>query len=150
MRRLAIGMLTALIAGGAACALLLPDGWVMKGPILNSMLGRGIDPPQPEIVKQRLRVAEGFEVRLWAEGISNARFMRFSPKGALLVSQPRLGRVLQVLADRDGDGVSDGQRVFLDDLDRPHGIDFREGHVYIGEGSAIARVAYFESEALDS
>jgi len=144
MRRLAIGMLSALIAGGAACALLLPDSWVMKGPILNSMLGRGVDPPPPEIVKQRLRAAEGFEVRLWAEGISNARFMRFSPQGALLVSQPRLGRVLQVLPDRDGDGVSDGQRVFLDDLDRPHGIDFRERHVYIGEGSAIARVAYVE------
>ncbi len=145
MRRLAIGLLTLLIAGGGACALLLPDGWVMKGPILNSMLGRGIDTPPPEIVKQRLRAANGFEVRLWAEGISNARFMRFSPKGVLLVSQPRLGRVLEVLADHDGDGVSDGQQVFLDDLDRPHGIDFREGHVYIGEGSAIARVAYVES-----
>jgi glucose/arabinose dehydrogenase len=146
MRRLALGVLTALIAGGAACTLLLPDNWVAKGPIWNSFLGRGIDPPQPEIVKQRLRAASGFEVRLWAEGIPNARFMRFSPKGALLVSQPRLGRVLQLLADRDGDGVSDGQRVFLDDLDHPHGIDFRQGHVYIGEGSAIARVAYVESK----
>jgi glucose/arabinose dehydrogenase/mono/diheme cytochrome c family protein len=111
------------------------------------MLGRGIDAPQPEIVQQRLQTAAGFEVRLWAENIPNARFMRFSPQGALLVSQPRLGRVLQVLADRDGDGISDGQRPFLEDLDRPHGIDFRDGHVYIGEGSAIARVAFFESES---
>ena len=145
MRRLVLGLLALLIVGSGACALLLPGGLVVRGPMLNSLFGKGIDAPEPEVVQQRIQAAEGFEVRLWATGVTNARFIRFSPDGALLVSQPRLGRILHVLGDLDGDGVSDGQRVFLGDLDRPHGIDFHDGHVYIGEGSAIARIAFQES-----
>jgi glucose/arabinose dehydrogenase len=145
MRRMGLVILAAAIVGVGACSLLLPDGMVIRGPILNSMFGRGIEAPPPAVVDQRFEVPPGFTVELWAEGLPNARFMRFSPMGSLLVSQPRSGRVVHVLADHDGDGLSDGQKVFLADLDRPHGIDFRDGYAYIGEASAIARVAIEES-----
>ncbi len=145
MRRFVMAAVVALIAGGAACSWLLPEGMTIRGPIMNSLLGRGIEAPAPEVVESRIRAPEGFSVWLWAEDVPNARFMRFSPGGALLVSQPRRGRIVQFLGDADGDGFSDGQRVFLDGLDRPHGIDFRGGHVYVGEASAITRVAFDET-----
>ncbi len=145
MRKLVIGIVVLGIALALACNLLLPDEMVVKGPILNSITGRSIDAPKPEIVERRFEVAPGFRVELFAEGIQNARFLRFSPGGSLVVSQPRLGRLLQVEGDADGDGRSDGQRVLLDDLDRPHGFDFGDGLLYVGEGGAIARVAFEES-----
>ena len=46
-------------------------------------------------------------VEVFAEGVENARMMRLSPGGDLLVSQPKLGRVLHVLRDLDGDGRLD-------------------------------------------
>ncbi|MBY0396834.1 MAG: PQQ-dependent sugar dehydrogenase, partial [Thermoleophilia bacterium] len=61
------------------------------------------------------------------------------------VSQPRLGRLLQVERDGNGDGRSDGQRILLEGLDRPHGFDFSSDVLFIGEGGAIARVAFEES-----
>ena len=145
MRKVGIGVALSIVAGFVACNLFLPEGMAVKGPILNSILGRGIEAPSEDVVESRFRTAPGFEVGLFAEGIPNARFMRFSPGGDLVVSQPRLGRLLLVFGDRDGDGRSDGQRVLIDGLDRPHGFDFHAGRLYIAEGGAIARVDYAES-----
>lgn len=140
MRNLGVVIGILLVGGFAACQLLLPEGFVVRGPMLNSLLGRGVEAPAAGVVRSRFRAPEGFTVDLWAEGVTNARFMRLSPKGALLVSQPRLGRILHVLPDADADGRSDGHRELVGGLDRPHGLDFRDGHLYVGESGAIARI----------
>jgi len=145
MRKLVIGVVVLGIALVLACSLLLPDGMVVKGPILNSITGRSISAPKPELVERRFEVAPGFRVELFADGIQNARFMRFSPGGSLVVSQPRLGRLLRVAGDANGDGRSDGQQVLIEGLDRPHGFDFGDGLLFIGEGGSIARVSTEES-----
>ncbi len=147
LRKLVIGIVIVGVALALACPLLLPDELVVKGPVLNSITGRSIDAPAPETVERRFSVAPGYRVELFAEGIQNARFLRFSPGGSLVVSQPRLGRLLLVRGDADGDGRSDGQQVLLADLDRPHGFDFGADQLYIGEGGAIARVGFTEAGA---
>jgi len=145
MRRIAVGIVVLLVSGFVACNLFLPERMAIKGPILNSLLGRGVDAPSDDVVESRFQVAPGFEVQLFAEGIENARFMGFSPGGDLIVSQPRVGLLVHVFRDRDGDGRSDGQKVLIADLERPHGFDFRDGELYIGEGGAIARVGFSEN-----
>jgi glucose/arabinose dehydrogenase len=145
MRNWIIGIALVAIVGVAACSALLPEGMVIKGPILSSMFGRGIDAPSSSTVQSRFHLAEGFEVQLFAEGIPNARFMRFSPGGDLIVSQPRAGQLTHVFRDLDGDGRSDGHKVLIENLDRPHGFDFHDQHLYIGEGGAIARVGFLET-----
>lgn len=145
MRRIGIGIGLTVLLGIGACSFLLPEGLVVRGPMLNSLLGRGTKTPSNAVVQSRLEVPEGFRVELFADGIENARFMRFSPAGDLVISQPRAGQLMLVLGDRNQDGRSDGQRVLLEGLDRPHGFDFRDGHLYIGEGSAIARIPYSEN-----
>jgi glucose/arabinose dehydrogenase len=144
MRRIALGIALWIVGGTAACDL-LPEKMAIKGPILSSLLGRGVDAPSDDVIESRFQVAPGFEVQLFAEGIKNARFMGFSPGGDLIVSQPRVGQLVHVLRDGDGDGRSDGQSVLIGDLDRPYGFDFRKGELYIGEGGAIARVGFSEN-----
>ena len=114
MRRIILVVGVTAVVAIASCVLLLPDGMVVRGPILNSLLGRGVDSPSEAVVQGRFRVAPGFRVELFAEGIENARFLRFSPGGSLLISQPREGKILHVLGDQDADGRSDGQRVLVD------------------------------------
>ncbi|MEZ4330940.1 MAG: PQQ-dependent sugar dehydrogenase [Myxococcota bacterium] len=145
MRRIVIGLVALGLAFAAACHWLLPEGLVVRGPVLNSITGRSIDAPAPETVERRFAVAAGHRVALFAEGIQNARVLRFSPGGSLVVSQPRLGRLLRIDADRDGDGRADGRQVLLEGLDRPHGFDFAGGMLYVAEGGAIARVAFEET-----
>jgi glucose/arabinose dehydrogenase len=145
MRKLAFGIAVLAVSGIAACNLFLPERMAVKGPILSSLFGSGVDAPSENVVETRFQVAPGFEVQLFAEGIPNARFMGFSPGGDLLVSQPRSGQIVHVFRDLDGDGRSDGQKLLLGDLDRPHGFDFHQGQLYIGEGGAIARVDLVEN-----
>lgn len=58
--------------------------------------------------------------------VEEARFMEFGDEGTLFVSQMKHGRIV-ALRDTDGDGVYDGQSVFLDDQEKVHGMDWRGG-----------------------
>jgi len=93
-------------------------------------------------VRARLRLPDGFAINTWASGIANARFLRFTETGDLLVSAPREGTIWLVERDANGDGTSDGRRALLTDLNRPHGIALHEGWLYVGETDGVIRVRF--------
>ena len=93
-------------------------------------------------VRERLRLPAGFAVNTWASGITNARIVRFTKTGDLLVSAPRDGTIWLLERDANGDGVSDGRRALLTDLDRPHGIALHDGWLYVGETDGVIRVRF--------
>jgi glucose/arabinose dehydrogenase len=86
----------------------------------------------------RLRVPAGFTVTEFAN-VPRGRFMALAPDGAVYVSQPRDGQVVR-LVDRDGDGRAEGQVVAVSGLNRPHGLAFRDGQLYIANTDAVVRV----------
>jgi glucose/arabinose dehydrogenase len=133
-----IGVLAAAAVGAYA---LLPERYAVNAPLGQLLLGRG-QPAREEAVRSRIHVPEGFEFGIWADGLPGARFLRFTETGDLLLSQPRQGRVWLLEADGDGDGRSDGRRVLLDGLDRPHGLDLHDGWLYVGNSGAVVRVAF--------
>jgi glucose/arabinose dehydrogenase len=138
--RLALLVLLAAALAVGACRVLLPERYAVNAPLGQLLFGRGIDPPAVGAVPQLLSVPAGFAVELWATGLPNARFLRFTPAGDLLVSTPRSGRV--VLLEVDQDRRPGAVRTLLEGLDRPHGIDLHEGWLYVGETGAIARVRF--------
>jgi glucose/arabinose dehydrogenase len=144
MHRRALATLTLIALMIGACRWLLPDEMVVNADLAHLLFGRGIDAPTPEVVDARIQAPEGFQVQLWADQVPNARLLHFTPAGDLLVSQPRRGQILLIRADADGDGRADGQRVLLDGLDRPHGLDLLGEQLYIAEASAIRRVGFSE------
>lgn len=111
------------------------------GYTLNFAPGSG-EPVAGAAFGARIRVPRGFTMSTWAEGIANARFLRFTGAGDLIVSAPRQGKVFLVERDGDGDGRADGVRVLLDELDRPHGLALRDGWLYVAETGAVLRVRF--------
>lgn len=133
------------IAGAAlvtvvGCRYVLPERFAVNGPMMNSFLGWGIETPPPDAVRSRLRVPPGFTVALYASGLDQARFMRFTTAGDLLVSQPRLGRI--TLIARRPDGSIESVRSLVEGLHQPHGIDWTDGWLYIGETDALGRIRF--------
>ena len=147
-RRLAkvAALLAVLMAGTLACCRiglrLLPEKFAVNAPLAQLVLGRGTEAAPVDELRRRIAVPDGFALSLYATGIPNARMLRFAPNGDLLVSSPRSGRVLLLERDGNGDGRADAMRTLLEGLDRPHGLDFHDGWLYVAEGNAVSRVRY--------
>jgi glucose/arabinose dehydrogenase len=86
----------------------------------------------------RLSVPAGFKVAYWAR-LPGPRAMTLGPDGAVYVSQPGANQVTR-LADTDGDGVADDQRVAVRGLDQPFGLAFRDGMLYVANTGGVVRV----------
>ncbi len=140
MRRVLIGLGVAIVLGAIACGTLWPERLAVNAPVVGIFLGA--EPPPKSELEQRMKLPEGFRIALFADGIRNARFLRFTPAGDLLVSSPREGSVFLLERDANGDGRADGVRVLLDGLDRPHGLAFVGNWLYVAETGAIVRVRF--------
>ncbi len=97
--------------------------------------------PAPPSDQVSLRLPPGFAIDVFARDLGPVRFLAVDPRGTLLVSVPRAGRVL-ALPDDDGDGRADRPVTVVEGLDLPHGLAFHEGALYVAETGRIVRVPY--------
>lgn len=143
MRRAAPLLALSLAVLALGCGL-LPERMAFNGPpgMLRQLLfGSSIGAPEPAL-QNRLQVPDGFSLSLFAADLPDARMLRITPAGDLLVSQPRSGRVTLLRPDRNGDGRSDGSEIAVEGLDRPHGIDLYDGWLYVAESDAFGRIRF--------
>lgn len=127
-----------------------PERLAVNAPLRQLLFGRGIEAPPRDVLAGRLRVGYGLFVERWAENLPGVRMLRWTAGGHLLASQPRLGRVVLLEPDRDRDGRSDGARVVLDGLDRPHGLDLWDGWLYVAESGAVVRTRFDSASGIAS
>lgn len=141
LARTLLGFLIFAAVAVGACRLLLPERFAVNAPLGQLLLGRGRPAPPAEAVGSLLSVPEGFSIELWVDGVPNARMLRATPAGDLLVSTPRSGRIL--LVERDASERRPRAVLpLLEGLDRPHGLDLHDGWLYVAEAGAVSRVRF--------
>lgn len=91
-----------------------------------------------DALNTRLTMPPGFTASVFAR-VGGARFMALGPDGAVYVSRPRSGEIVRVV-DSDSDGVADAQAVVVSGLNRPHGLAFHGGFLYIANTDGVVRV----------
>ena len=127
----------------------LPGGMVVDVAIAkHALMGAEIKAMTGDAIQGRLKLPPGFAVQEWATGIPNARMLYVTQAGDLLVTSPRSGEIRLIERDANRDGSPDGIRLLLKGLDRPHGLDWHNGWLYIGEGDAISRVRFDPKDRL--
>jgi len=107
---------------------------------------RGIQPPpsptpEDKLPIPQLKLPKGFKIEVYASGIANARTLRLGDKGTLFVSNRLLDKVYAVV-DRDGKRET---KVIASGLDRPNGLAFHKGALYIAEGTKISKLENIEN-----
>ena len=125
---------------GALFWLFLPEKYTFDLPIkfANSV--------SSEETINRLTTDDLFNISIFAENIPNARALAITEIGDLIVSIPNEGVLKLIYNDANQDNVSDGSKLLLKDLNRPHGIHLHEGWLYIAETNAILRIRYNAKE----
>ena len=97
--------------------------------------------PMPE--GHRLTVPDGFAVSLFADGLQLPRFMTLASNGDVFVAEPfRSAAKITVLRDADKDGIAEVRETFAADLNRPFGLAFWKGFLYVGNNDSVVRFAY--------
>ncbi|MBW2724517.1 MAG: PQQ-dependent sugar dehydrogenase [Deltaproteobacteria bacterium] len=142
MRRVVISTCVLLLGLVVSCNFLLPERFAVNAPISSMLFGSTIEPPASDQISSRFRVPTGFGLSLYATGLGNVRWLRATATGDLLASRPRQGDVVLIARDEDGDGRSDGTLPLIAELNRPQGLELRDGWLYIAETNAIGRVRF--------
>ncbi len=93
-------------------------------------------------------VPKGFAVSIFAENLSNARWMAVAPNGDVFLAEPtRAAGKITILRDSNGDGKADKTFTFLSSgLAYPHGLAFHGGYLYVGDLRGIWRFAYKDGQ----
>lgn len=99
-------------------------------------------------ITERIKLPAGFDIKLYAEGIPNARSLTLGDDGTVYVGSRTEGKVY-ALPDRNRDGKSDEVIVIANGLKMPNGVAFLNGDLYVAEVPRILRFTGI-SEKLNS
>jgi glucose/arabinose dehydrogenase len=112
----------------------------------SNVIARSAQVPNGVETPSGLTVPRGFQVNVFAEGLTNPRRIAIAPNGTpnkydVFVAESRANRI-RVLREANGDGHADGKFIFADGLSQPYGIAFNKGWVYVGNTDAVVRFPY--------
>lgn len=93
--------------------------------------------------KAALRVPAGFRATLFRDRVENARNLLLLPDGGVLVAQQKPG-TLTLLRDTDGKGEAEECWLWAGGFDKPFGLAFHEGFVYVADAEAVWRLPWRE------
>src|ERR1051325_5639810 len=128
-----------------------PPPWKqgMSPAASNSTLAPVAPPPLPtaadKLPLDKLKVAQGLKIEVYAAGVPNARTLRLGDKGTVFVSS-RLQDKVHALVTKDGKRE---MKVVASGLHRPNGIALHKGTLYIAELSQISKIDNIE-DTLDN
>jgi glucose/arabinose dehydrogenase len=86
-------------------------------------------------------VPPGFSVNEFAGGLPDPRWLAVAPDGDVFVTLPDDNKVM-LLRDADGDGKAELQSIFAAGFNRPHGLAFHDGDLYVGDVNRVWRIAW--------
>jgi glucose/arabinose dehydrogenase len=81
---------------------------------------------------------KGFTVTVFATGLSNPRWMAVAPNGDVFLAEPDASKVTIL---RGGDKATT-VATFAGGFDKPHGLAFHDGALYVSDIKAVWRIAY--------
>jgi glucose/arabinose dehydrogenase len=112
---------------------------------LRSVAPPPLPTPEDKLPLAQLKLPKGFKIEVFASGIANARTLRLGDKGTVFVSNRLLDKVYAIV-EKDGKRET---KVIASGLDRPNGLAFHKGALYIAEGTRITRLDNIEDNLAD-
>jgi len=108
---------------------------------------RGVPQPPFPLAADKLPIASlklprGFRAEIFVSGIPDARSLRVGDKGTVFIGNRSRDKVYAVIER----GTQRDIKVIASGLDRPNGLAFHEGTLYIAEGTKISKLEGIEDK----
>lgn len=97
---------------------------------------------------QTILLPPGFEISLFASGVTGARSLALGDEGTIFVGTRSEGLVY-ALKDSDGDFRADTTYIIAKELNSPNGVAFRNGALYVAEINRVLRYDDIEKHLLN-
>ncbi len=136
IKKILIRLAAVLLLGAGVVYLIMPP---VNVPI--QILRGGVQADEL-VLADRISLPDGFSFTVFATDLPRVRTMLVTEAGDLLATTPRTGEVHLLYRDSSGDGAADDATVILSDLDRPFGLEFLDGWLYVAEPDAIGRIRF--------
>ncbi len=133
-------------AAPAAAAPAPPPAWqqgrtaAQSSSPLAPVAGKLTVTPAADIPLSKLKLPPGFKAEIWASGMPGARAIARGDGGKYYVGTRGIGRVYEITDT----GAARTNRVVVDKLNQPAGVEFRNGSLYV---MAIDKVLRFDGIA---
>lgn len=85
----------------------------------------------------KIKVPPGFKITLFADDVPDVRSLALGENGVVFAGSSNSD--VYALQDSDGDGKAEKRYVIASDLDRPNGVAYRDGALYVAEIHRIIR-----------
>ena len=106
-----------------------------KAPNLPEPFATKSAPNPPKVVKAPAgfmpAVPTGFHISVYADGFDEPRYLKVAPNGDVFLADSNGGKIY-ILRDPKNTGTPE-KEIFAAKLNRPFGIAFHEGYVYVGD-----------------
>ena len=150
----------ALLAAGVSFAADHPGQKFQISPtgLAKPYATKGVgNPPEniPRAAGNQPEVPKGFALSIFADRLTDARWMAVAPNGDIFLAEPpagyrvRGGGQITVLRDSNNDGKADQRFTFLPasaGFIYPHGLAFHAGYLYVGDVRGIWRFPYTDGQ----
>jgi len=83
------------------------------------------------------QVPKGFAVSVFATNLSNPRWMAVAPNGDVFLAEPNAGKITLLRG-----GATTMATTFATGFNKPHGLAFHDGALYVGDIDAVWKLAY--------
>lgn len=93
--------------------------------------------PADKLPTAKLTLPKGFNIEVFASGMTNARSLRLGDKGTVFVSSRLVGKVYAVTTDKNGKREV---KTIASGMHSPNGIAYHNGTLYIAEIERISKI----------
>ncbi len=127
----------ALLGIAAAIAMAAAVACSSATPVDQSEPDSPTSPGEPTPNSTGIRVPAGFAIEIFREGLSGVRTLRMGPDGFLYAALSDAGRIVRLAVPGGASGAA--EETLITGLNRPYGLAFHEGSLFIGERNRIVR-----------
>ena len=113
--------------------------WLILLMVLQASLCLATPAKINDLIRENIKLQPGFSIAIFADNVPRARQMALSPDGVVFVGTTSSKGIVYALRASEDYSQSIQRFIIAEGLNRPNGVAYKEGSLYVAEVNRISR-----------